>query len=272
MPLLMRNGIRRHPHAYLHLFQRLLVSKNDLGSDFRRGAVEAIAHRLHVLEVPGDEIHKALVIQISSSSNNHVSRGKALAVEVHNRRTLESPDSVASSKNRPPQRMILPEILGENFMDQVVGIVLVHLDFFQNYSAFASYVLDIENWIQHQIAEHVESNGQVFVENLDAKTDTLFCGERVDVAADRINLPCDFFRRAVLSAFEDHVLDEMRYAVPLQVFVARTSLYPNAYRDGPNVFHLLGDDAQPVRQHLTPNISVFIHRLIVTYLRDSRET
>src|SRR5256712_2275919 len=194
MPLLMGNGIRRHSHAYLHLFQRLLVSKNDLGSDFRRGAVEAIAHRLHVLEVLGNELHKALMIQISGSRNNHVSRGKALAVEVHNRHALESPDGVASSKNRPPQRMIFPEILGENFMDQVVGIVLVHLDFFQNYSAFASYVLDIENGIQHQITEHVESNGQMFVENLDAKTDTLFGGERVNVAADRINLPRNFFR------------------------------------------------------------------------------
>src|SRR5260370_22335777 len=107
MPLLMRNGIRRHPHAYLHLFQRLLVSKNDLGSDFRRGAVEAIAHRLHVLEVPGDEIHKSLVIQISSSSNNHVSRGKALSVEIHNPPTLESPDSAPRSKKRPPQLTIL---------------------------------------------------------------------------------------------------------------------------------------------------------------------
>src|SRR5438876_6593676 len=103
MPLLMGDGIRRHSHAYLDLFQRLLVSKNDLGSNFRRGAVEAIAHRLHVLEVLGDELHKALVIQISGGSNNHVTRGKALAVEVHNWRALETTDGVASSKNRSPQ-------------------------------------------------------------------------------------------------------------------------------------------------------------------------
>src|SRR5229473_1945418 len=114
MPLLMRNRIRRHSDAYLHLFQRLLVSKNDLGNDSRRGAVEAIAHRLHVLEVLGDEIHKALVIQISRSCDNHVTRSKALAVEIHNRRALESPNGIASSKNRPSQRMIFPEILGEN--------------------------------------------------------------------------------------------------------------------------------------------------------------
>ena len=41
--------------------------------------------------------------------------------------------------------MILPKILGEDFVDEVIGIILVHLDLFQNHAAFPIDVFQLEN-------------------------------------------------------------------------------------------------------------------------------
>jgi len=52
--------------------------------------------------------------------------------------------------------------------------------------------------------------------------------------------------RTVLRAFKDHVLDEMRDAIPLRILIARPALNPNPNRDRADVLHLFGDDGQPV--------------------------
>src|SRR5439155_21054343 len=119
MPLLMGNRVGWHPDADLHLLQRFFVSENDLGNDFRRSAVEAVAHWLHVCEMFGDQLYKPLVIQISRGRDDHVSRRKALAVEIHHGRTLESSHGIAGPKNWPAQRMVFPKILGEDFVHEI---------------------------------------------------------------------------------------------------------------------------------------------------------
>ena len=145
-----------------------------------------------------------------------------------------------------PERMVFPEILGEDFVDQVVGIVLVHLDLFEDDAALAADVLGIEDRVQHQVAEHVHGDGQMLVQHLDVEADAFLGGEGIHVAADGIHLAGDLLRGAVLGALEHHVLDEVRDAVPLQVFVAGAGLDPYPDRGGANVLHLLGDEDQPV--------------------------
>ena len=41
--------------------------------------------------------------------------------------------------------MIFPEVLSKDFVDEVVGIVLVHLDLFQNDAALAQDVFIVED-------------------------------------------------------------------------------------------------------------------------------
>ena len=210
-------------------------------------------------EVFAHQFHEVVVVQMSGGGDDYVAGDKALAVKIHYRIAFETLDRVASAENRPAQRMVFPEILGEDFVDEVVGTVLVHLDFFEDDAAFAGNIVGGESGIQHQIAEHVERDGQVLVEHLDAEADALLGGEGVHVAADRIHLARNVFRRAMLGPLEDHVLDEMRNAVPLLVFVARAGLDPDPDRDGADVLHLLGDDGQPVGQRGAPDIAVLIH-------------
>src|SRR6476620_6580010 len=99
----------------------------------------------------------------------------------------------------------------------------------------------------------------MLIQHLDAEADAFFGGEGVDVAADRVDLPRNIFGGAVLSPFEDHMLDEMRNAIPLLVFVAGSGLNPDSDRDRTDVLHLLGDYGEPVGEHLTPDVSAFIH-------------
>src|SRR6185312_16804164 len=98
--------------------------------------------------------------------------------------------------------MILPKILSEDFMNEVVGIVLVHLDLFENHAALARDVLVIKDRIQHQIAQNVERNREMFIQNFDAEADALFRGEGINVTADRIHLTSNAFCRAVLGSLE----------------------------------------------------------------------
>jgi len=105
--------------------------------------------------------------------------------------------------------------------------------------------------MEDEVAENLKSYGNMLVQNLDAKADAFFGSECVHVAADGIDFARNLFGGAVLGAFEDHVLDEVRDAVPVRVFVARTGLQPYADGSGAEVLHALGDDGEAVRQHLT---------------------
>src|SRR5579863_532208 len=221
--------------------------------------MKAVAHRLHVSKVLSHQFHKVIVIQMAGGCDDHIPRHKALAVEVHDRFALEALDRVASAQDRAPQRMVLPEILGEDFMDQVVGAVLIHFDFFQDHAALAHNIVGGEGGIQNQVTEYVECDGQMLVEHFDAEADALFGGEGVDVAADGIHLTRNFFCRAMLGPFEDHVLDEMRNPVPVLVFVTRAGLDPNPDADGADMLHLFSDDGQPIGQRGASDIAVCVH-------------
>src|SRR5206468_1077671 len=91
--------------------------------------------------------------------------------------------------------------------------------------------------------------------------DALLGGEGVHVAADGIHLARNVFGRAVLRPFEDHVLDEVRDAVDVRIFVARAGLDPYADRNRTDVLHLFGQDGETVRQYLATNVAEFFHHV-----------
>ena len=138
--------------------------------------------------------------------------------------------------------MIFPEILGENLVDQVVGIVLVHLDLFENDAALAHDVFVVEDRVQHQVGENVERRGNMLIENLEVEADGLFAGECVEVSADRIDFARDLLRGARLRSFENHVFDEMRDAVHFGQLMPRAGPDPHAHGNRPDMLHALGQD------------------------------
>ena len=81
--------------------------------------------------------------------------------------------------------------------------------------------------VQHQVAQNVERQRQMFIQNLGVVTDEFLGGERVQIPSDGIHGARDFLGGARGAAFEQHVLDEVRKAVLLESFGARAGADPH---------------------------------------------
>src|SRR5258708_32533981 len=146
---------------------------------------------------------------MTRGGNDYIAGDKALTIKMRNRIAFETLDRVAGPENRAAQRVVFPEILGEDFVHQIVWTVLVHFDFFEDHTALADNIIGREDRIQNQVAEDIERDRQMFIEHLDAEADTFLGGESVNISADGIHLARDFFRRAMFGPLEDHVLDDV---------------------------------------------------------------
>ena len=93
----------------------------------------------------GDQFDESVVIEIAGRGHDDVAGREAVGVGIDNRLALEALHGFFRAQDRLAQRMIFPEILGEDFVDEVVGIVFVHFDFFQDHAAFAGDVGGIED-------------------------------------------------------------------------------------------------------------------------------
>jgi len=113
--------------------------------------------------------------------------------------------------------------------------------------------------MKNKIAKDIQGHRKMLVENFNVEADALLGGEGVHVAADRIDLAGNGLGGARFRALENHVLDEVRNAVPFGIFVARAGLQPNADRDRTDVRHLLGNDGEAIRQNLTTNAASFFY-------------
>ncbi len=195
------------------------------------------------------------MIEIAGRGNDEIAGREALLVEIQHGGLLKGANRFLGAEDRFTERMILPEILGKDLMDQILGAILVHLDFFQNHATFTNDILDRKHRIQYQVGEHFHRDRQVLVEDFNVEADTLFGGERIEIAAYRIDLPGNSFRRTIRGSLEDHMLDKMGEPVGSRFFIPGARLNPDADGNRTQMLHLLGDDGQAVRQHLSMNVA-----------------
>ena len=155
--------------------------------------------------------------------------------------------------------MTAPEILHEQFVNQVFGIVLIHLDFFKHHLLFTRNLLAIKERAQDQIGEHFQGERQVLVQHFGVETDHLLGGVGIHHAANGVHRARNFLGRAPLGALENHVLDKMRDAVVRGGLAARAAAVPDAYGDRADVRHRLGDDHHAVGQNFARDVSWLVH-------------
>src|SRR6476646_9878045 len=220
--------------------------------------MEAVRHGLHVLELTFYQLHELVMVEIPRSRDNNISGRESVSIRIQHSIAFEPLHRLLGSQDRLSQRVVLPEILGENLMDEIIRIILIHLDLFHDHATFAGDVRSIKYGVEHKIAQDVEGRRNVLVEDLNVEADTLLGGKSVHVSANRVDLARNLFGRAVLGPFEYHVLNEMGNPVPLRIFVARTGLQPDADRRRSDMLHLLRNNGEPVGEFLTAYIADFL--------------
>ncbi len=91
----------------------------------------------------------------------------------------------------------------------------------------------------------------MFVEDLDVVARVFLGGERIELAADGIDLLGDILGGPRGRALEQHVLDKMGHAAPLSGFVTRAAGEPHADADGSHLRHALCQNAKPVIENVS---------------------
>ena len=147
--------------------------------------------------------------------------------------------------------MVFPEALREQLVDEIVGRVLDHLDLFEDDLLLALDVVGAERRVADDVGEDVDRQRQMLVEHLDVVAGVFLRGERVELAADRVDRLRDVLGGARRGALEEHVLDEVRDAAALGGFVARAARQPDADADRADLRHPLGEKPKTVVEHVS---------------------
>ncbi len=191
-------------------------------------------------------LDEVVVVEIAGGGEDHVGGGEAAGVFVEDDLLGEAGDGFGGAEDGAAEGVVGPEVLGEELVDEVVGIVFVHLDLFEDDALFLGDVFGGEGGVEDEVGEEVEGGGDVFVEDLEVEADGFFAGEGVEVAADGVDFAGELLGGARGGALEDHVLDEVGDAVDGGGLVAGAGVDPDAHGDGAEVGHALGEDEEAV--------------------------
>src|ERR1700730_4162887 len=135
-----------------------------------------------------DEFDKVLVVEVTGSTDNEIARREVVPIEAGHDGPLEFFYGVARAQDGQTESMVLPETLGENLVDKIVRIILIHFYFFEDDAALARDIAAIEDGMKDKIAEDIHGERKVLIEDFDIEADAFFRRESIHVAADRIDL------------------------------------------------------------------------------------
>ena len=124
--------------------------------------------------------------------------------------------------------MPAPEILREQFVDQIFGVVLFHLDFLEDHLLFLRDVFRVKARVQDQVGKHVNGDGEMLVEHLGVEAGHFLARKRVQHSADRVYRLRNLLGRAFARALEHHVFDEMGDSISVRCFGARSRAQPDS--------------------------------------------
>ena len=151
--------------------------------------------------------------------------------------------------------------------DDVVGRVFRLPQLLEHDGALARQLVLVQQAVLEHVADHVERQRRVFLQDLGVIGGVLARRIGVHMAADRLDLLGDVEGGAGRRALEHHVLDQMGDAVDLGPLVAGADTDPDAERRRLDMGHRIGGDPQAVGEsgdpdgaHAAPRVAEAVRR------------
>ena len=219
-----------------------------LAATGRDGGLVAIEEAVAV-EGGADPVDDDVVVDVAGHRHDHRGRAVVLAPEALDLLAGQGLDRGLGAGDGPAERGVgAPGLLGEELVDDVVGVVVVHGDLVEDHVALGLDVVGGQQRAGDHVAEDVDGQRQVLVEDPGVEAGVLLGGEGVELTADLVERDGDVEGRALSGALEQQVLEEVRGAVQGGGLVARADADPDADRGRADARHVLGDDAQAAGQ------------------------
>ena len=157
--------------------------------------------------------------------------------------------------DRQAERVAGEELLGEEVVDEVFGVVVAALDLLQHDLPLALRLFGVEEGVSKHVREQVDGEGQVFGEGAGVIAGQLPVGEGVEVPPDVVHFVGDVLAAGpALGAFEEHVLQKVRQSGLRGSFVAASGGHPEAHGHGSDMGERLGHDPNPVVERRLLNV------------------
>jgi len=240
------NGQRRHANTEMDLLQIALgLETNGSASSRSRIAIGMLGGR-QMAEFLLHQFENLLVGDVAGGGYEEVASSEPILETGAKTFAVKLADGLRSTKDRTAEGMLRPKAASEDIVEEILGIVEIHLDLFENDLALFLDVVGIELGPENQIRQDIEGDGQVLVKDLGVEADLFFRGESVEVAADGVHFAGDVLSAAMSGAFENHVFQEVGKSVFGGNLAAGAIADPDADGDGTNVLHGLGNDNKTV--------------------------
>ena len=201
---------------------------------------------LQVAEQPLD-LRAHVAFEPSADADDHPRRLVPALQVVEERLARRGAHGLLAADDVPAERLVAEEELLVHAADEVARRVEVHVHLLDDDALLAVDLLGLELRVAQHVGEHVERDPAVLGRASDVVAGVLLAGERVELAADPVDLDADVARgRAPFGSLEEHVLGEVRDAVRLGRFVARAGCEEDEARRRRDLRHRGGQQAKSV--------------------------
>ncbi len=192
------------------------------------------------------KVEHLLVMQIASSSDYHVARSIMRLHVTHHGFALHRCDEALGAQCRAAHGLIAKRRFLKIIENDVVRRVIGLTDFLQDHAALTLDFLFQKRAVGQDIADDIDAQRQVFLQQFDVIGRLLTRRIGVDVAADILDFFRDARRAAALRALEGHMFEKMRNAVFFGGFITRAGGDIGAEGNGFDAFHPFGHDGKAI--------------------------
>ncbi len=226
------------------------------------GAGRTVAVARHVAEQLF-ELRQQIVADHARDADDHARRRVPLVDVVHERLARRGLDRLARAERLPAERVRPEDQLLVHRTDVVARRVVVHVHLLEDHALLALELLGVELRVAQHVDEDVERGVALLARAADVVARVLLRGERVELAADLVDLHREVTgRRAALRSLEEHVLREVGDAAVGRALVARAGGEHDVAGDRLRVLERRRDDTQPVRK-CVPLIDAHVVRVLL---------